>query len=369
MTSILLTLSFSLAVCLASTAAAQQVGPALHRAPAQPQYGGVYHPVEGLLAGANQQSRRGPNLIFNNASLSNYFVLAGQLQEFVDEGVLLDRNHDSLDQVNGMDFTYCSSDPSPNGVGATVRFYHETIACQGPSNWPVADCSYSFVGLPGGPNGNLTCWTIGVDLTGFECSLTTDPAGQRRFGWGTSWSQPASGPWLASGGFGTLDQFEWFDLLIPNGNAAHLGCFSFGPNAPASFANRLYGNPSETTSISAIAPGRDDSLILRVNHPVQAGNTVQFDVLDGPFGARAASLMWISRNRVETHLGVQFGIDAHELAEYSSRIRMATSFKVTGQHSLHIPVGVAPGVYYTQASAVWAGRPYSMSNGLQHYVF
>jgi hypothetical protein len=137
--------------------------------------------------------------------LSNYYVLAGQLQEFVDEGILLDRNHDSIEQLNGMEFTYCSIDPSPNGIGATINFYDETLPCQGPSSWPVADCSYSFDGLPGGPNGNLACWTIELDLTGFECDLTTDPAAQRLFGWSTTWNQPASGPWLAQGGRGTLD--------------------------------------------------------------------------------------------------------------------------------------------------------------------
>jgi hypothetical protein len=93
-------------------------------------------------------------------------------------------------------------------------------------------------------------------------------------------------------------------------------------------------------------------------------------VLDGPFGAKVRSVLWINQNRVENHLGSRFGIDAHELAQYTSRIRAATSFSTTGEHPFQVPIGVAPGLYYTQATVVGAGQqPAAMSNALQHYVY
>jgi hypothetical protein len=349
--------------------AAQQAAPNLYRATSAPQFGGEYHPSHGLTQGSDRQARYGPDLVFNNTVLSSYYSVPGQLQEWVDEGVLLDRNHDSIDQVNGMSFSYCSTDPSPNGVACTINFYNETVACQGPTHWPVADCSYQFAGLPGGPNGNLACWLIAIDFTTFECDFTTDPTGQSRFGWSTTWHQPATGPWLADGGYGVLDQFEWFDLLIPNGNAAHLGCFWFGPHAPASFGMTLFGQPAETLSMTPAQPGLNDSLHLSVNAAVQKGNTIRFEVFDGPFGTKTQSQLWVSRHRVENHLGSSFGIDAHELARYSTRIRAATSFSHSGEHDFRLPAGLRSGVYYTQAALAVGGQVSALSNALQHYVF
>lgn len=83
----------------AGSSAAQQTGPQLHGASTNPQFAGVYHPVYGLRAGQRSQARFGPGLLFNNSVLSNYYVLAGRLQEFVDQGSLVDRNHDSMDQM------------------------------------------------------------------------------------------------------------------------------------------------------------------------------------------------------------------------------------------------------------------------------
>ena len=50
-----------------------------------------------------------------------------------------------------------------------MRIYEETAACAGPADWPVSTCAYTLTGLPAGDSsGNLLCWTVQIDLAGFE---------------------------------------------------------------------------------------------------------------------------------------------------------------------------------------------------------
>lgn len=146
-----------------------------------PQYAGVYHPSYGFRPAKNVE-RSGPVLIYNNMDLTSYYSIPGTDQEWIDEGQFLSRHSDLSEQVNGTSFIYCSAEDAPNGITSVFRLYDETIICAGPPAWPAADCSYALAGLPGGSNGNLACWQVDLDLSGFECNLTTDPSGNQLFG-------------------------------------------------------------------------------------------------------------------------------------------------------------------------------------------
>ncbi|MCH2101829.1 MAG: hypothetical protein MK209_07890, partial [Planctomycetes bacterium] len=97
----------------------------------------------------------------------------------------------------------------------------------------------------------------------------------------------------------------------------------------------------------------------------QVGSTVNFTVLDGPFGAAAASKLWASARAVDVDLSAAFGIDAHLLADYNGRA--FTSDSSTGVHTLSVPAVAGGGkTWYTQAAV---GGPTAMSNGMQHFIF
>ena len=355
------------ALALITGATAQQKQQmTVNKATATPQFAGQYHPSTGLVQPQGGIAKLGPDSIYNNNALTNYYSVPGADQEWIDEGVLADRNSTSTDQINGMNFTYCSSDSNPNGIGSVFTIYDETVRCAGPASWPTADCAYGLAGLPGGNNGNLACWIVSIDLTGFECNLATDASGNKLFGFANTWDNGNTGPWLSDGGLGNDNSFVWFDTLQNNANNAFLGCYWFGGQPHAGFATEFFGNPVETTSYSSAGgPGADDSLLLTLDASVQVGSTVNFTVLDGPFGSAAASTMWASASAVDVDLSGAFGIDAHLLADYNSR--RFTSNSATGIHTLSVPAVAGGGMtWYTQAAV---GGPSAMSNGLQHFVF
>lgn len=335
-----------------------------------PQYAGIYHPAHGL-RNPDLDTRSGPVLIYNNFDLSNYYSIPGAHQEWIDTGAFLPRNTDSREQVNGMSFLYCSSEDAPNGINTVFRLYDETIVCAGPPTWPAADCSYSIPGLPGGDNGNLACWRVAVDLTGFECNLTTDASGTRLFGFSHTWQNSTTGPWLSSGGLGNNNSFVWFDTTAPNANSAFMGCYWFGGQPHLGFACALTGSPAETRAINASLPGSADSLSLCVNAEVQNGNTVQFEVRDRETNTLLPSKLWVSARQIDHHLlAGPLGLDAHLLAGYVDRIpNNGTRSSTTGIFATTL-AGIPSGVYFTQAATVDAqGRPTALSNALRHMVY
>lgn len=241
-----------------------------------PQFAGVYDPATGTLSGG-AGARLGPNVLYNNNSLTNYYSVPSAGFEWIDEGINCDKSTlwDDV-QINGFDFTYCSSEPDPtqNSGSFTITFYDETIICQGPLNGANYFnngyvCAYDITNLPlGSPNGQVQCWIVTVDLQGeFECpntiesqvchqgSIKADEANGKLFGWGIIPRNPNTGPWLASGGKGTDNSFIEYDPF-----GMFQGCFWFGGSPFASFAFRTFGRQDGLYACYPCAPDQLDIL-------------------------------------------------------------------------------------------------------------
>jgi len=362
------------ALALVTGATAQQKQQMTVNKATTPQYAGSFHPATGLVNNSGSTAKFGPEAVFNNNVLTNYYSVPGAGQEWIDEGTLADRNMGSADQVNGINFTYCSAviDPTQNSVSSTLRFYSESGYCTGPTLWPAADCAYGLAGLPGGDaNGALQCWIFTVDLTnGFECDLNTAPA-TNLFGWSNTYDQADTGPWLASGGTGNTDSFVWYDAAAGNGNE-FLGCFWFGgppANPFAGFAGILYGNPTNVLGYASATPGADDNVTLMAMNEVLVGGSADFQTLDGPFGAAIGSRLFAAAASTDTDLSGLFGIDAHLLADFQNRAFDSSS--ATGVHTIAgVPAAAGGGkTWYLQAGVEASPNvPSRMSNGLQIYI-
>ena len=203
---------------------------------------GTFSPVSGFVS--SKHNRVGNAEVLNNAVLSQYYMLGpGPDQEWVDNNILSDSTGDGEELVDGFEFLYCSTDTNPNGVWTTITIYDESVYCQGPTNWPVADCSYQVYGLPGSSNGATECWKVLVDLAGgSECSLTDGHGGH--CGWGSIWDNPNTGPWLASGGKGQTPTYTWFDHTQPPGSAFQ-GCQSITGSSATGFCMTMYASLEE----------------------------------------------------------------------------------------------------------------------------
>ncbi len=350
------------AVALVSGVAAQQQM-TVKKATVAPVYAGSYHPAIGFQPAATQKS--GPDTIWNNMILTNYYSIPGADQEWIDEGILADRNTGNREQINGFDYVYCSATPDAGTfpVVTTITFYDETVRCAGPATWPAADCGYVISGLPGGdPNGALQCWIVGIDLQGggFECDLTTDAAANKLFGWGGAYNDSSTGPWISVGGNGIDNSFTWFDPT--NGNGAFVGCFWFGGIPFANFAMQLYGNPRNAfaTYSATEGAGADDNVVMGTDVEATAGTLVTISTSDFA-GAPVDSLMWVSATRVDNNLTGAFGIDAHEVAQYASRI---IDYPVGSSNGQVVPN--ATGTFYLQGANLGGGAsPVGMSNALE----
>lgn len=330
----LLTLAPIVLVC----AAQQPVQPSIELLPTSgaPQFAGVYHPAIGLRKEPNLP-RLGPQEIWNSHTLSNYYTIPGEGQEWIDEGILPSRHAQQIEQVNGFKFTYCSSDMNPNGTTNQVQFYDETVVCMGPTDWPSSDCSYVLGGLPGGSgNGNLACWTVMVDLAGFECELPIDPMQQKLFGWSQTWDNDHSGPWIASrlppGGDCS---WVWFDTTAPNRNAAFQGCFWFGCFPPEQFTMSLYGQPDDVFAIAPThGPGDDMTLALEAQASARGGLSTSIRLIDLATGNSQAGSLFASAAPAEIDLQARFGIDATLLLD-ANQLRWR-SYSSIGSHTTPI---------------------------------
>ncbi len=362
--------SATAALVLVSGIAAQHK-PVFKRSNVSPVFAGTYHPALGFQP--HQTQRLGPELIWNNNRLLNYYSPgSGTDQEWIDEGVLPDRNSTYLgsvrEQINGFNFTYCSTEPDPGTgvVTTTITFYDETIRCAGPPNWPAADCGYVLVGLPGGdPNGAVECWVVSVDLEGggFECDLTTDASNNKLFGWGGAYDNDQTGPWVAIGGHGADDSWTWFDHT--NLNGAFVGCFWFGW-PPGKFAMQLYGNPRNAFATYSLSEGAgaDDQLVLSTDVEAVPSGQVVLSTTDLS-GLPVLTVMWVSQTLVDHNLSASFGIDAHELAQWSTRI--AEILPPAANNVVIVPPSAA-GAYYLQAMQLNAGAPVALSNALEIWI-
>ncbi|KAA3611441.1 MAG: hypothetical protein DWQ01_04945 [Planctomycetota bacterium] len=229
-----------------------------------PKHAGIYRMATGELEPSTPGQRFGPDVIFNASELTNYYSVPGIDQEWLDEGSLLNRNAGNWEQINGMEFVYCSTeaDATQNSGTVTFAFYDETIVCTGPTNggnFVLGGylCAYDIVGLPlGDANGAIQCWIVTVDLMcGFECppylasqtcstgEWITDQANTKLFGWSFIPRNDNTGPWLSKGGTqaaGIDNSFVWFDQF-----GALVGCFWFGGTPWANFAMKLFSGPKD----------------------------------------------------------------------------------------------------------------------------
>lgn len=342
----------------------------LRRAP-QPQYAGTYVPGVGLTSPgqSTRAASSGPTLLYNNAQLSNYYSFPGPRQEWIDEGSLLPRHLDGREQILSARLTYCTRNFDPNGINAVFQVYDQSKACAGPDVWPGSDCSYRLFGLPSSPNGNDACYTIDLDLRGFECNLTT-PAAPGKFGWSMTWSHPDTGMYTSWGGTGNSDSFVWYDLDRGGRNAAYRGCYWFGGKPRAGFALELAGGPAETFAVHATDPGTADSLILSADSTLQAGEITRLQLSDRVSKEPRDGLLWISRSRVEQSLlATSLALDAHMLASFGQRLTPPNTIPSQGGVFRLTPSQLPPGVYYTQAAELDAGgNAIAFSHALEHRV-
>lgn len=323
-----------------------------------PQYAGVYHPATGLQPGGNG-ARFGPELIWNSHRLGNYYSVPGADQEWIDEGVLPVRHAEPVEQINGMRFTYCTTVSSTNGLSGVVRFYDETAGCSGPLDWPASDCEFAIAGLPGAGQGNsLTCWTVDLDLSGFECDLPVDPAQTQLFGWSMTWAHHDTGSWLTSHPMppGGECYFTWFDRTESSYNTAFLGCYWFSCIPPEQFACALYGQPPDVFAESSpYGPGQDATLKLAALDTLQIDQAPMIEVREiGSGHLSGPSQLWISRSRVDLNLEAVLGIDARLLVP--RRQLVWDSYETSGFH-MGVPLpAVAQGkTYFIQAAQYGAG--------------
>ena len=236
-------------VWLAPAAAAQTQLP-VHRA-VPPKYAGTYKVATGEFipaAGARNVDGNANVVIFNNTTPTSYYAFPGNNQEWIDEGILNDRNAAYREQIGCFEVIYCSTDPAASGT-IIYTFYNETIECTGPTGGVPGqpNCAYALSGLPmGTPTGGVECWIVTVDLTGgFECPNNTSehfrstgahPANPL-FGWGMLPEIDNTGPWLRKGGKGTTNDFVWYD----RNSGTNVGCFWFGGAPFASFSMKMWG--------------------------------------------------------------------------------------------------------------------------------
>ncbi len=261
-----LVLSFS----LASGLTAQQAVTPTPIGDTPIEYFGEYHFASGTWSHGG--ARAGSRVIYNCSFAGGYFNTVGNSWAtnadhlWIDEGKLADFNHLSVEQIDGFDFSYCSSDLDPMNNGSIrIAFYDDYVPCTSP---PAALCDYVLTGLPLSTSGNPECHAISIDLSGgFECSTdlanplhTTEVGGaDRSFGWafGANPGQTGmndTGPVLAKpcptplsncvggNGFvnaGNENYFYWEDPAH-----AWTGCYWFGGVPWAGFSMKLFAPPA-----------------------------------------------------------------------------------------------------------------------------
>lgn len=254
-----------------------------------------YDMQTGLEILTGPQPRSGPETIFNNRDGgAPYFFTLQALEEYVDECAFALRDLDGDEQINGFEFSYCSSTPDPGTldvVGLEVRFYQDTVFGAGPTNWGSGDEDVYSLNLPGDTSGTgRSCWSISIDLEGgFECTVPqeTVPGGFTDFvGIGWRLTQGDADIFLDSNlqpavpGYGSQDYIEFYDLSQPPGSE-YLGAFFFGgaPKAQASFDFALYGDGIlDTDVVNHDLPDVNDTLRLDVDSEMRAGSQVTFSV-------------------------------------------------------------------------------------------
>jgi hypothetical protein len=217
---------------------------------------------------------------------------------------LADRISQNWEQLNGFSLNYCTDSIDPTGAGAQlqVSFYQDYTPCTSPG---VPDCTYILSGLPLSMNGNATCWSISVDLSGMECMPglstpfpTEDLNGaSRSAGITLEFLLPAGaigsiGPMIGgTNGYGNLDQF-W----VNDPSGASTGCRSWNGNPYSSFGFALQAPHAGARNYFGTLPLLQPMPLLELlpRQAVQAGSPATWDILHGGSGYfwMAASLQF-----------------------------------------------------------------------------
>ncbi|MBC8327874.1 MAG: hypothetical protein ISR76_02245 [Planctomycetes bacterium] len=282
------------AVAICAGATAQQTHKVQSKEGVNVQYLGTYSFKDNAWSGS---SRAGTRVLYNCTTPGNYYSNVGNGSAtnadhlWIDEGKVADSNSAAIDQVNGFDFAYCSTDLDPSGNSSAIRivFYDDYVPCTAP---PAATCDYILTGLPLSSTGNTQCWGVGVDLEGgFECStdladmFDTTEAGvaDRYFGWafganpgltgmnntGPILDLPCATPVVLNGcGSGNENFFYWEDPA-----AAWTGCYWFGGVPWASFSMKMVGG-----AMNSFAYGHANTTLGLSSTDFAAGTSVTFTV-------------------------------------------------------------------------------------------
>lgn len=266
-------LLFGLTILLADLSFAQtSTFPETRRIPqgSASQFVGTFHVGRkqwGSLTTGN--SKFGPDVCYSNTMRSSYYsAVGGPGWCYLDKGALPDRGESEKEQINGVEFEYCSTYPDATGNAGTIVLYFfddlTATACEGPlggaSSW-VHRIQVNNLPL-GGANGELQCWRVILDLTGgAEFNLLQEESGQedRRFGWTMECMQPDAGPVLAKDGYQNL--CDSFHFKVPGGSQFQCfwtdNCFP-----PRSFYLRLSCSVRDAENYYPSQPGPKDRLWL-----------------------------------------------------------------------------------------------------------
>ncbi|MCH2112066.1 MAG: hypothetical protein MK213_04345 [Planctomycetes bacterium] len=327
-------------------------------------------------------SRAGSRVLYNCTTWGNYFSTVGNSWAsqadhlWIDEGYVQDSNSQAIDQVNGFDFAYCSTDLDTTGNSGSVliNFYDDYVPCTAP---PAATCAITVGGLPLSSSGNAVCYAVAVDLEGgFECSTdasamfrTHDAAGAMRyFGWafgpnpgqagmndtGPILDLPCAQPIINAGcGSGNENFFFWEDPT-----AYWTGCYWFGGVPWASFSMKMYGGSTGTLTY-----GHTNNTLTCGTSDYAGGTNVTWSCSGHNTGDDlylAASLSTWS-----------YALPGMELViSYPFQFGPFKMDSATGQITLPVPSSV-PATAYTQAISTSGGSPKpsnvtAMSNGMMH---
>ncbi len=348
----------------ASLTAQNQVHPDPGRTPV---FAGVYRVAEGRLDSTVPGPQTWPALVFNNSRLDGYYAVQGAGLTWIDEGALADRSTGAagamaIDQVHAFEFAWCSTEPDPTGDAGSflINLYDEGTVTGGPVPGATS-CSYTLSGLPlGGPNGELRCWVVQVDLQGAECSTdvssmfrTEEAAGAGRLlNWSITAAQDQTGPMLADGGYRVANTF-----LGPSPNG--LAQYTVAKNKPASFYMRFWG-PSP--GILTYRPTDGSANTLQLSATSSAGGTQTTFSWNGSKGGGVPCWLIASTNPTQRNLG---GAGWSLLVDPNALIA-PTPIAVTGNSmTVNAPPSSLTGYYFQVVCGHPAGGAMSMlaSNG------
>ncbi|KAA3606043.1 MAG: hypothetical protein DWQ01_17765 [Planctomycetota bacterium] len=343
-----------------------------------PKHAGVFKMSTGELLPSSPDTRAPQALLFNAALLTNYYSVPGTDQEWLDEGMLLDRSDgpNPLEQMNCFEFQYCSTeaDATQNSGTITLAFYDETIVCTGPTNggnFALGGyvCAYDIVGLPlGAANGAIQCWIVTVDLRwGFECpayldnqscytgKMVPDQANGKLFGWSFIPRNENTGPILSKGGSqsaGIDNSFVWFDQF-----GALVGCFWFGGTPWANFAMKMWGYPDPDCRIyfpcNPVPIPAGDILRMTVSKPSALSTERTFTITNQQTGQEYWLIVGLSSQSLSTPTGTLLVVPS---------VPPSPMFMANG--TIDIDAAVASGQYiYIQGVGTTAGSgPPSIAN-------